>query len=54
MIKKQVKKRKYIYLGDLNAKIDWGYAKEYVEAAWRIVQQKNPDFYIPSSSIQYQ
>ena len=39
-----MKKRKYIYLGDLNAKIDWGYAKEYVEAAWRIIQQKKPIF----------
>lgn len=47
-----MKKRKYIYLGDLNAKIDWGYAKEYVEAAWRIVQQKKPDFYIIASGKQ--
>ena len=36
-----MKKRKYLYLGDVSAKIDWGYSKEYVEAAWRIMQQKN-------------
>ena len=47
-----MKKRKYLYLGDVNAKIDWGYAKEYVEAAWRIVQQKKPDFYIIASGQQ--
>ena len=45
-------KRKYLFLGDVNAKIDWGYAKEYVEAAWRIVQQKKPNFYIIASGKQ--
>ena len=33
-------KRKFLYLGDLKAKIDWGYAKDYTEMAWKIVQQK--------------
>jgi len=46
------KKRKYLYLGDVNAKIDWGYAKEYVEASWKIVQNKNPDFFIIASGQQ--
>jgi GDPmannose 4,6-dehydratase len=45
-------KRKYLYLGDVGAKIDWGYSKEYVEAAWRIMQQKTPDFYIIASGQQ--
>ena len=40
------KKRKYIYLGDLSAKIDWGYAKEYVEVAWKIMQLKKPEFFV--------
>jgi len=40
------KKKKYIYLGDISAKIDWGYAKEYVEVAWKIMQQKKPDFFV--------
>jgi len=40
------KKRKFLYLGNLKAKIDWGYAKDYVEASWKIMQQKKPDFFI--------
>jgi GDPmannose 4,6-dehydratase len=40
------KKRRYLELGDVNAKIDWGYAKEYVNYAWRIMQFKKPDFFI--------
>ncbi len=39
-------KRKFIYLGDIKAKIDWGYAKEYVENAWKIMQLKSPDFFV--------
>lgn len=33
-------------LGDLSAQIDWGYAGEYMEAAWNILQQARPDDYI--------
>jgi len=33
-------------LGDLGARIDWGYAREYMEAAWSIMQQPRPDDYI--------
>jgi GDPmannose 4,6-dehydratase len=40
------KKRRYLELGDVNAKIDWGYAKEYVNYAWRIMQLKKPDLFI--------
>ena len=39
-------KQKFLYLGDISAKIDWGYAKDYVEIAWKITQQKKPDFFI--------
>ena len=39
-------KEKYLYLGDTRAKIDWGYAKDYVEASFNIMQQKKPDFFI--------
>ncbi len=35
-----------IYLGNLDAKRDWGYAKEYVEAMWLMMQQDEPDNYI--------
>jgi GDPmannose 4,6-dehydratase len=40
------KKRKYLELGDINARIDWGYAKEYVNYAQQIMQLKKPDFFI--------
>tara|TARA_B110000444_G_scaffold257143_1_gene294994 strand:- start:116 stop:1102 length:987 start_codon:yes stop_codon:yes gene_type:complete len=39
-------KKKYLHLGDTRAQIDWGYAKDYVEASWKIMQQKKPDFFI--------
>jgi GDPmannose 4,6-dehydratase len=35
-----------LYLGNLDAKRDWGYAKEYVEAMWLMLQQDQPDDYI--------
>lgn len=38
--------RDKIYLGNLNAKRDWGYAKEYVEAMWLMLQQDKPDDYV--------
>jgi|TARA_B110000238_G_scaffold199660_1_gene247301 GDPmannose 4,6-dehydratase len=44
-------KQKYLYLGDVTAKIDWGYAKDYVEMAWKIMQQKKPDFFVIGTGI---
>ncbi len=38
--------QKTLALGSLDAKIDWGYAKEYMEAAWTILQQERPDDFI--------
>ena len=35
-----------LYLGNLEAKRDWGYAKEYVEAMWLMLQQETPDDYV--------
>jgi len=35
-----------LYLGNLDAKRDWGYAKDYVEGMWRMLQQKEPDDFI--------
>ncbi len=35
-----------LYLGNLSAKRDWGYAKEYVEAMWLMLQQETPDDYV--------
>ena len=39
-------KKKDIYLGDIKAKIDWGYAKDYVECAWEIMQLNYADDFI--------
>jgi GDPmannose 4,6-dehydratase len=35
-----------LYLGNLDAKRDWGHAKDYVEGMWRILQQSEPDDYV--------
>ena len=35
-----------LYLGNLDAKRDWGFAKEYVEAMWLMLQQEQPDDYV--------
>ena len=36
------KKQKFLYIGNLEPKRDWGYAPEYVEIMWRILQQNEP------------
>jgi GDPmannose 4,6-dehydratase len=38
--------QKRLYLGNLDAKRDWGHAKDYVEGMWRILQQDTPDDYV--------
>ena len=38
--------QKELYMGNLDAKRDWGYAKEYVEAMWLMLQQDKPDDYV--------
>lgn len=35
-----------LYLGNMDSKRDWGYAKEYVESMWMILQQEKPDDYV--------
>lgn len=42
-----------LYLGNLNAMRDWGYAKDYVECMWLMLQQDNPEDYIIATGIQY-
>ena len=39
-------KQQRLYLGNLDAKRDWGHARDYVEGMWRILQQKKPDDYV--------
>ena len=42
-----------LYLGNLNAKRDWGYAPEYVEAMWLILQQDKPDDYVIATNEEH-
>ena len=42
----KIKKRKYVELGNLYAKRDWGYAKDYVEAMWKMMQKRKADDYV--------
>ncbi|MGF2015929.1 GDP-mannose 4,6-dehydratase [Nostoc sp. DedVER01b] len=39
-------KQKKIYMGNLDAKRDWGYAKDYVKAMWLMLQKDQPDDYV--------
>jgi len=39
-------KEKHVYLGNLTAKRDWGYAKDYVRAMWAMLQQEEPSDYV--------
>ena len=42
-----------LILGNLNAKRDWGHAKDYVEAMWKMLQQKKPEDYVIATGKQY-
>ena len=42
-----------LYLGNLNARRDWGHAKDYVEAMWLMLQQDEPDDYVIATGEQY-
>lgn len=47
------KKQKILYLGNLKPKRDWGYAPEYVEIMWKILQQSIPDDYVIGTGEQH-
>jgi GDPmannose 4,6-dehydratase len=42
-----------VYLGNLDAKRDWGHARDYVEAQWLMLQQKKPEDFVIASGAQY-
>ena len=46
-------KQKKLIIGNLNAKRDWGHAKDYVRAQWLILQHKKPDDYVIATGKQY-
>ena len=45
--------QKRLYLGNLDAKRDWGHAKDYVEAMWKMMQKKTPNDYVIATGKQY-
>ena len=53
LCKIKLKKQKILYLGNLSAKRDWGHAKDYVEAMWKMMQMKTPSDYVISTGKQY-
>ena len=46
-------KQKKLFLGNLNAKRDWGHARDYCEAMWKILQQKKPEDFVIATGVQY-
>ncbi len=49
----KLKKQKYLELGNLEAKRDWGYAPEYIQAMWLMLQQQKPDDYVVGTGETY-
>ena len=45
--------QKNLYLGNLNALRDWGHARDFVEAQWLMLQQKNPEDFVIATGKQY-
>lgn len=46
-------KQEKLYLGNLSSLRDWGYAKDYVECMWLILQQDQPDDYVIATGVQH-
>ncbi|MCQ2381536.1 MAG: GDP-mannose 4,6-dehydratase, partial [Acidaminococcaceae bacterium] len=46
-------KQDKLYLGNLDSLRDWGYAKDYVECMWLILQQEKPDDYVIATGVQH-
>jgi GDPmannose 4,6-dehydratase len=42
-----------LYLGNLDAKRDWGHAKDYVEMQWLMLQQERPEDFVIATGVQY-
>ena len=53
LCKIKLKMQKTLYLGNLQAKRDWGHARDYVEAMWKMLQKKIPSDYVISTGRQY-
>ena len=48
-----LKKQKKLYLGNLDAKRDWGYAKDFVKCMWLMLQQDNPEDFVIATGVQH-
>ena len=46
-------KQDFLYMGNLDSVRDWGYAPEYVEGMWRMLQQDTPDDYVLATNTAY-
>ena len=53
LTRKKMGSKEIMYLGNLNAKRDWGHAKDYVEMQWRILQQRKPDDFVIATGEAY-
>ena len=53
LCKIKLKKQKELFLGNLNSKRDWGHARDYVEAMWKMLQKNKPDDYVVATGKQY-
>jgi len=53
LTRKKLGSKEILYLGNLNARRDWGHAKDYVEMQWRILQQKKPEDFIIATGNAY-
>ena len=53
LCKIKLKIQKKLYIGNLYAKRDWGHAKDYVEAIWKILQQRKPDDFVIATGKQF-
>ena len=53
LTKKKLGSKEILYLGNLNAKRDWGHAIDYVEMQWRILQQKKPEDFVVATGKTY-
>ena len=42
-----------LYIGNLNAKRDWGHAKDYVEMQWMMLQQQKPEDFVIATGTQH-
>ena len=53
LVKIKMGKQKKLFLGNLDSRRDWGHAKDYVEAMWKILQQKKPDDFVIATGKQF-